>query len=164
MPNKGFAQLLCFEGVFCRWRKALHKNRVSGVPLRGREQLVRAIRTGPLRPVHFRGTQVGGRKSLCWEPFWREMRLACQRATGVSLGTHQPGWPGSPLSGGHFSAMPLHNDLLFTTLQIEGKCVSHFRITAATWSEGGFFSRVRAELVTSTSRALAFFPPFRPGS
>jgi hypothetical protein len=40
---------------------------------------------------------------------------------------------------------PLTNNHLFTTLQMEGICVSHFRITAGTCSEGGFFSGVRAE-------------------
>jgi hypothetical protein len=39
----------------------------------------------------------------------------------------------------------LFDDLLFTTLKMEGICVSQFRITAGTRSEGGFFSGVRAE-------------------
>jgi hypothetical protein len=41
--------------------------------------------------------------------------------------------------------MLLTNDPLFTTLQMEGICVSRFRITAGTCSQGGFFSGVRAE-------------------
>jgi hypothetical protein len=57
-------------------------------------------------------------------------------------------------SGSLISFAILLTILLFTTLKMEGISVSHFRITAGTCFEGGFFSGVRAEGIGDDVEAL----------